>query len=119
SEGIGERPEAFVLGSLHPPPPRHAEAADRRLLEGFTGQQLEEFGLLGVRRREARLDELDSECVQGVYYPHFFRSRERHAVTLHAVPQGRVVELHLFHRMCPFRKSKPNQMSPWGQNYAH
>jgi hypothetical protein len=58
-EGVGESPQGFVLGGLHPPPPRHAEAADRRLPELLGGEKLEELGLLRVRRREARLDELD------------------------------------------------------------
>ena len=71
------------------------------VLELDLGEQLEELGLLRVRAREAGLDEADAEPVERVDDAHLLGRRERHALALHAVAKGRVVELYLGHVM-PF-----------------
>ena len=81
--------------------PGHAEGGDRRLLQLQLGEQLEELRLLGVGAGEAGLDEVDAEPVEGLDDLELLAHRERHSLTAHAVPQGGVVELYLFHLM-PF-----------------
>ena len=78
-------------------PAGHPEGADLRLLELDVGEQREELGLLRVRAREAGLDEADAEPVERLDDAHLLGRRERHALALHAVAEGRVVELYLGH----------------------
>ena len=61
------------------------------------GQQLEELELLGVRGREAGLDEVDAELVELARDAHLLGRRQRQAGALHAVAQGGVVELDVGH----------------------
>ena len=58
----GEHAQALVLGGRHAAPARHAEGGDVGVLEALLGEQLEELELLGVRRREAGLDEVDARA---------------------------------------------------------
>ena len=81
-------------------PARHAEGGDLGLLELLGGQQLEELEVLRVRAGEARLDQVDAEGVQAPGDAHLLGGRERHALPLHAVAQGRVVELDRAHVPC-------------------
>ena len=72
-------------------PARHPEGGDLRLAEALAGEHLEELALLGVRRREAGLDQLDPELVQAVGDAQLLFGGERHALPLHPVSQGSVV----------------------------
>ena len=67
------------------------------MLEALLGQQLEELELLGVRRREAGLDEVDAELVELARDAHLLGRRQRQAGALHAVAQRGVVELDVGH----------------------
>jgi hypothetical protein len=78
-------------------PPRHAERADLGRLELHPLEQPEELRFLGVRAGKAGLDEVDPEPVEGLDHTDLLGGGEGHALSLHAVTQGRVVELHLFH----------------------
>ncbi len=59
------------------------------------GEQAKELGLLGVRARKAGLDVVDAEPVESLDDADLLGGGERHSLALHAVAQGRVVELHL------------------------
>ena len=60
-----------------------------------------------------------AELVEGMNHPHLFGSGKGHALSLHAVAEGRVVELHCCHRILPFRKSGgPDRSDPGGPNAA-
>ena len=65
------------------------------------GEQLEQLLLLGVRDREAGLDHVHAEGVEGVHHPHLLGRRERHASPAHTVAQGGVVELYVGHGAYP------------------
>ncbi len=77
----------------------HAEGADGGVCQRVGGEQLEQLHLLRVGAWEAGLDVVHAEPVQGLGDVQLLARRERHALSLHAVPQGRVVELHLVHLM--------------------
>ena len=78
------------------------------LLELDLGEHLEELGLLRVGAGEAGLDEVDSEPVERLDDAHLLLRRERHAVALHAVAKGRVVELYLGHGCLSIRGDEPS-----------
>jgi hypothetical protein len=92
-EGLGQRAQRRVLLGRHVAPARHPEGGDLGVGEALAGQQLEELEVLGVRAREAGLDEVDAELVQTVGDADLLAGRQRHPLPLHAVAQGRVVEL--------------------------
>ena len=96
-EAVGEHAQAVVLGGRHAAPARHAEGGDVGVLEALLGQQLEELELLGVRRREAGLDEVDAELVELARDAHLLGRRQREAGALHAIAQRGVVELDVGH----------------------
>ena len=100
-EGADQDRQRLVLGGGAVAAPGHAEGGDRRVRELDLGEALEELRLLRVGAREAGLDEVDAEPVEGLDHLQFLADGERHAVAAHAVPQGCVVELDLFHLM-PF-----------------
>ena len=66
------------------------------------GELGEELDFLRVGAGEAGLDHLHAERVEGEHDARLLRRRERHALALHAVTQGRVVELYLVHLAVPF-----------------
>ncbi len=72
--------------------PKEAE-----LFEPLARQQLEELGLLRVRGREAGLDERHAELVEQVRDADLLAGGERHALTLHPVAQGAVVDRDAAH----------------------
>ncbi len=100
-EGTDQDGKGPVVGGLAVAAPGHAEGGDRRLLQLLLGKQLEQLRLLRVGAGETGLDEVDAERVEGVDDLELLADRERHALAAHAVPQGGVVELYLFHLM-PF-----------------
>ena len=65
------------------------------------GEQAKELGLLWIRTGKTGLDEADAETVECLDDADLLRCRERHALALHAVAKGRVVELYLGH-LLPF-----------------
>ena len=69
--------QGFVLVGLDPAPPGHAEGADLGPLELLVGEQVEELGLLRVRRRETGLDVVHAQPVEGVDHPAPSRQAER------------------------------------------
>ena len=72
------------------------------------GEQLEELELLGVRGREAGLDEVDAQLVELARDAHLLGRRQRDARALHAVAQRGVVELDVGHgSMRPVRAPAP------------
>ena len=75
--------------------PRHAEGADRGLVELDGPQQREQLAFLGVGAGEARLDEGDAEPVERLHDADPLGRRERHALALHAVAKRRVVEVYV------------------------
>ena len=93
SEAADERGEPGVLGGGDPAPAGRPEGGDRRLLQLLGGEHLEELELLRVRAREAGLDHVDAQAVERVDHAHLLGRRQRHALSLHAVAEGRVVEL--------------------------
>ena len=95
------QPRVLLRGEVAPA--RHAEGGDLGLLEPLGGQELEELEVLGVRAREAGLDEVDAQGVQAPGDAHLLGGRERHALPLHAVAQGGVVELDRAHVPCEAR----------------
>ncbi len=100
-EALGQDAQRRVVLGGEVAAPGHAEGGDRRLLQLELGEQLEELRLLGVGAGEAGLDEVDAEVVERLDDLELLAHRERHALPAHAVPQGGVVELYLFHLM-PF-----------------
>jgi hypothetical protein len=70
---------------------RHPEGGDLGLVEALCSEQLKQLALLGIGRREAGLDQLDAELVEGVRDAELFLCRKRHAFPLHAVTQRRVI----------------------------
>jgi hypothetical protein len=85
------------LGGRDAAAARHPEGRDLGVLEGLVLEQREELELLGVGRREAGLDQVDAERVQGAGDADLLGGAERHAEALHAVAQGGVVELEVGH----------------------
>ena len=75
----------------------HPERRDLRVAERLSGQQPEQLELLGVRAREARLDHVDPELVEAMRHPQLLLRGQRHALPLHPVAEGRVVELDVGH----------------------
>ena len=73
------------------------KAATSACSKRSSGQQLEELELLGVRRREAGLDEVHAELVELARDAHLLGRRQRQAGALHAVAQRGVVELDVGH----------------------
>jgi hypothetical protein len=96
-EAVGQHAQPAVLVRGDTAPARHAECGDRRVRERLVLQAGEQLGLLGVRRGEARLDDVDAEVVEAVHEAHLLLGGERHAAPAHAVAQRRVVELDAGH----------------------
>ena len=65
------------------------------VLEALAREQLEERLLLRVGAREAGLDEVDAELVERVRDAQLLVGGQRHALALHAVAEGGVVEVDL------------------------
>ncbi len=100
-----EHAQRVVLGSGDAAPTGHAEGADGRGLESDRGEQLEELLLLRVRRGEAGLDVVDAEPVEGFDDAHLLGGGEGHALPLHAVAEGGVVEMNgEWSLVTPFRR---------------
>ena len=92
-EAVGEHAQRRVVGRRDVAAARHPERGDLGVLEALAREQLEQLELLGVRRREAGLDQVDAELVELVGDAQLLGSAERHVRALHAIAQGRVVEL--------------------------
>ncbi len=75
--------------------PGHPERRDLRVGERLLREQREERLLLGVRRGEAGLDQVDAEPVEDVGDAQLLLGRERHALALHAVAERAVVDDHV------------------------
>ena len=92
-EAVGEqaqrrRPPRRPASRRRVMPKAATSAVSKRLLR----EQLEERLLLGVRGREAGLDQVHAERVERVRHAHLLVHRERHALALHPVAQGRVID---------------------------
>ena len=87
----------LVVGlGRHALAPRHAEGDELRVAPAARrAMRSEELELLGVRGREAALDEVDAELVELERDAHLLVDRDGHALLLHAVAQRGVVELYL------------------------
>ncbi len=118
-EAVGQDLQRGIVLRPHVPPARHAECRDLRVLETLAGQQLEELELLGVGAREARLDQVDPELVEHVRDAHLLVRRQRHALPLHAITQGGVVELDLGHVNVPARALRRDRATPRSAARGH
>ena len=94
-EAVGEQPQRGVVGGRAVLAPRHPEGGDLGVRERLAREQLEERLLLRVRGREAALDQVDAEVVESVRDAHLLVGGQRHALPLHAVAEGGVVEKYL------------------------
>jgi hypothetical protein len=92
-EAVGQDAQGRVGVRRHVAAPGHPERRDLRGGEALRRQQAEQLLLLGVRGREARLDEVHPEPVEGVRHPQLLGRGERQALALHPVAQGGVVQL--------------------------
>ena len=75
-EHLGQDPQALVGLGGDVPAAGHAEGDDLRDVQRLVGEQLEQLVLLGIRRREARLDQVDSEGIEGMDHPHLLLGGE-------------------------------------------
>ena len=94
--GLRQHPQGGVLFGGDSPAARHPERTNIRSQSRFA-QPLEELELLRVRGREARLDHRHAELVEDPRDADLLLDRERHALPLHAVAQGGVVDDDLAH----------------------
>src|SRR5437660_355138 len=76
----------------------HPERGDLGVAEALSLEQLEQLQLLGIGARKAGLNEVDPKLVEAVRNAQLLLRGEGHALSLHAVTKGRVVELDLGHR---------------------
>jgi hypothetical protein len=91
SEALRQQRQRRIVGGGEIAAAGHAEGADHRRLEAFALEQLEQRLLLRVGTGEPGLDEVDAERVESVSNAQLLVGRERHALALHAVTEGRVV----------------------------
>ena len=94
-EDLGEHAQVVVGLRRHAFAPRHAERDQLRVAQRLVLHAPEELDFLRVGCREPALDEADTEPVELVRDAHLLLDGDRHALLLHAVPQGGVVELYL------------------------
>ena len=95
-----DRREASRPAAAAPGRPRRAtsrrrvmpKAAISAVSKRLAREQLEERLLLRVGGREAGLDQVHAERVERVRHAHLLVGRQRHALALHAVAQGGVVD---------------------------
>ena len=73
--------------------PRHSKGDDLGVFERRSSEQLEEFSLFWVRRREASFNHVDTKCVKPLYHPKLLLRRQAHPSATHSVAEGCVVEL--------------------------
>ena len=111
-EAVGQDLQCRVVLGAQAAPPGHAEGGDLGVLEALAGEQLEQLELLGVGAREAGLDQVDAELVERVRDPHLLVRRQRHALTLHPITQGGVVDLDLGHVRWPRRALRRGRATP-------
>ena len=90
--GVGQHPQAGVGGGDDALAARHAEGHQHGVTQRLALHAREEGGLLGVRGRKAALDEVQPELVELERDAHLLVDRDRQALLLHAVAQGRVVD---------------------------
>src|SRR5262249_54332411 len=91
-EAVGQQPQRGIGVGGHAAAPRHPEGRHLRVLEGLPREEPEQRLLLGVRARKSSLDEVHAEAVERVRDAQLLVDRERHALALHAVTEGGVVE---------------------------
>ena len=97
-EAVGQLSQGGVVLGCHAAAAGHAERADVRTLQLDAREQPEQLGILRVGADESGLDEVDTEPVERLHHPHLLRCRQGHPLPLHAVAQGRVVELYKLRR---------------------
>jgi hypothetical protein len=117
-EAIGQQAQGRVVGGGRVPATGHPEGRELRVLETLAREQIEQSLLLGVRGGEAGLDHLDPERVEGVGHAHLLVHGQRHALPLHAVAEGGVVEEYLFsqwERLCGSRERTSEEGRPSGR----
>ena len=102
---VGEHLQAGVVLGAQSFAARHAEGDQLGIGQPLALHAREELDLLGVGGRKTTLDEVDAELVELESDAHLLLDRERHALLLHAVAEGRVVELYarLTHLVLPAR----------------
>ena len=94
-EDLGEHAQALVGLGRDALAPGHAEGDELGVDQPLCLHAPEELDLLGVRGREAALDEADAELVELERDARLLVDRDGHALLLHAVAERRVVQLHL------------------------
>jgi hypothetical protein len=99
SERGGEDAQRRVLLGGDVAPAGHAEGAHVGP-QALVLEPLEQLGLLRVGGGEAGLDERDAEVVEHVRHADLLLHGQRHAVTLHPVAQGGVVDRDAAHGAC-------------------
>ena len=96
-EAVGEHAQGGVVLGARLAPARHAEGGDVGSEEVLACEQVEQLELLRVRAGEAGLDQVDAERVEPVRDAQLLLRRERHALPLHPIAEGGVVELDRRH----------------------
>ena len=92
-EALREDPQALVGAGRDAAPARHPETDDLAAGQRLPREQLEQLLLLGVRRGEARLDQMHAEVVEPAHDADLLLRGEAHAAAAHPVAQGGVVQL--------------------------
>src|SRR5437763_1675317 len=83
-------PQRWIVRSGHATEPRHPERRELGLLDGQALEIPEDLGVLGVLPQEGGVDETLPQAVARVGHAQLRLVRQRHALALHAVTQGRV-----------------------------
>jgi len=111
---VRQHAQVLVVRGRHALACGHTEGDQLGVAEALALHAPEELDLLGVRRGEAALDEVDAELVQLERDAHLLVHRDRHAFLLHAVAQGGVVQLHalLVQRVLPSARRRDGVSLP-------
>ena len=94
-EAVGQSAQAGVVLGRRVPAAGHAERRDLGVLEALALQQLEQRHLLGVGAGEARLDVVQAQAVEGMRHADLLVHGKGHALALHPIAKGGVVEVDL------------------------
>jgi hypothetical protein len=90
-EGLGEHAQALVLSAATFAPAGHPERDDLAHVAALVRRAARTAPAPWGSTREARLDHVHAELVEGVHDAHLLLGGEGHAAAAHAVAQGGVV----------------------------
>ena len=92
-EALGDDAQGRIGVGRHPAPAGHAEGGRSGRARTTRRPAAEQLELLGVGAGEAGLDQVEPELVEPVGDAQLLARRQRHALALHPVAQGGVIEL--------------------------